>query len=117
MSAVVYNGTRSKGRPPFRSKLELRQAARVLKCMGHPLRLSLVECLCAQPLHVRQLEAGLGLEQAVVSKHLAILRKGGVVACRPRGRHRLYTVCHPEALRVLQCLKSKGKHVRAVLHN
>lgn len=118
MPTLVYN---KKTRPAVfagtKNGSSARQAARVLKCLGHPLRLLLVASLSRHPLHVRQLEADLKLSQAVVSKHLAILRKGGVVSSRAHGRHRYYAVCHPRALKVLDCVQPRRSPSHAVLHN
>jgi DNA-binding transcriptional ArsR family regulator len=39
----------------------------------------------------------LAISQPAVSKHLRVLREAGLVAVRPDGQHRIYSVC-PEGL-------------------
>jgi DNA-binding transcriptional ArsR family regulator len=69
--------------------------ARRLKVCGHPVRLRL---LCAienrQPC-VSDLWHCLGEEQAVVSQHLAVLKRAGIVRSHPNGNRRIYTIADP----------------------
>ena len=87
----------------------LKQAARVLKCIAHPDRLRLVECLERQKLPVNELMRRLGLSQAVVSKHLAVLRRGGILQSEIHGNYRYYTVRYTNVLNVLDCMRKHGK--------
>jgi DNA-binding transcriptional ArsR family regulator len=74
---------------------EAASIARRLKVCGHPVRLRL---LCAienrQPC-VSDLWHCLGEEQAVVSQHLAVLKRAGVVRSRANGNRRIYTIADP----------------------
>lgn len=69
--------------------------ARRLKVCGHPVRLRL---LCAienrQPC-VSELWHCLGEAQAVVSQHLAVLKRAGIVRSRPNGNRRIYSIADP----------------------
>jgi DNA-binding transcriptional ArsR family regulator len=69
--------------------------ARRLKVCGHPVRLRL---LCAienrQPC-VSDLWHCLGEEQAVVSQHLAVLKRAGIVRSRANGNRRIYSIADP----------------------
>lgn len=69
--------------------------ARRLKVCGHPVRLRL---LCAienrQPC-VSELWRCLGEAQAVVSQHLAVLKRAGIVRSRPHGNRRIYSIADP----------------------
>jgi len=69
--------------------------ARRLKVCGHPVRLRL---LCAienrQPC-VSELWQCLGEEQAVVSQHLAVLKRAGIVSSRANGNRRIYSIADP----------------------
>jgi DNA-binding transcriptional ArsR family regulator len=51
--------------------------AEVLKILGHPLRLKIVAGLCTQECNVKHIWECLGLPQATVSQHLALLKKQG----------------------------------------
>ena len=69
--------------------------ARRLKVCGHPVRLRL---LCAienrQPC-VSDLWHCLGEDQAVVSQHLAVLKRAGIVRSRANGNRRIYSIADP----------------------
>ena len=74
---------------------EAASLARRLKVCGHPVRLRL---LCAienrQPC-VSDLWRCLGEEQAVVSQHLAVLKRAGIVRSRASGNRRIYSIADP----------------------
>ena len=89
---------------------KLKQAAKVLKCIAHTDRLRLVECLEGKEFSVSELVAKLGLSQAVVSKHLSILKRGGIVQSKVQKNYRYYSISYPNVLNVLDCLrKHRGK--------
>ena len=54
--------------------------AEVLKMLGHPIRLKIVAGLCSQECNVKHIWECLGLPQAVVSQHLALLKNTGIVS-------------------------------------
>jgi DNA-binding transcriptional ArsR family regulator len=58
-------------------------------------RLSLRECT------VTELTEGLPISQAAISQHLRLLRDSGLVAVRPEGRHRHYSL-RPDGLTELR---------------
>lgn len=80
--------------------VSLRQASDLLQSMGHPIRLQLLEALRGDELPVADIVERLRLQQPVVSRHLAILRRAGIVSRRPSGRERVYRIadCHARAL-------------------
>ena len=84
------------------------QAAKVLKCIAHPDRLRLVECLETKELSVNELVVKLKRNQAVVSKHLAVLRRGGIVQRKIHGNFRYYSICYANVLNVLDCMRKHG---------
>jgi DNA-binding transcriptional ArsR family regulator len=86
----------------------LKRASRMLRCISHPDRLRLVESLEARELSVGELMARLRLDQAAVSKHLAVLKGGGIVASRVRGNFRYYSISYPNVLNVLNCIRNHG---------
>lgn len=87
----------------------LNGAARVLKCIAHPDRLRIVQALERGGLHVQDLVDDLGLAQAVVSKHLGVLRRGGVVSCETRANFRYYAILNKNVLGVLDCMRRHGQ--------
>lgn len=76
-------------------------ADRVFKALSDPTRRALFERLCREgEKSVGVLTDGAGVSQPVVSKHLGILKKAGLVADRPEGRQTHYRA-RPEALKPL----------------
>ena len=53
--------------------------AELFRALGHPLRLWIIRLLLVRPMCVCRLMAALGAPQSSVSRHLAILRRAGVV--------------------------------------
>jgi ArsR family transcriptional regulator, arsenate/arsenite/antimonite-responsive transcriptional repressor len=67
------------------ARLEVGPGSRLFKALGDPTRLRVVALLTHGELCVCHIEAALGLPQPTVSRHLAVLRNGGVVATRREG--------------------------------
>ncbi len=66
--------------------------AELLKAMGHPVRLRILDILRDGEKCVCHLEAVLGLRQAYVSQQLIILRKAGLVTDRKDGLRVYYRI-------------------------
>lgn len=84
----------------------LEGTARILRCLGHPLRLQILDVLekhgeCT----VTEIHEALGVEQAVASQHLTNMRDKGILARRKDGVHVLYSIGDPRALKVLACVR------------
>jgi len=78
--------------------------AEILKVLGHPIRLKIVAGLCTQECNVKHIWECLGLPQATVSQHLALLKNKGIIAGRREGVEVRYNVVHPLAKRIIQAL-------------
>ena len=71
----------------------------ILSALAHPLRLKLVETLLNEGMqNVTNLILRVDRSQALVSKHLRVLRDAGVVRCTPDGRCRGYEVISPRLI-------------------
>ncbi len=81
------------------------EAAAMIRVLGHPIRLRIVECLEAGEQTVSALQARLRVPQAIVSQQLAKMRAGGIVRCRREGSSVWYRVADERVLRVLDCLR------------
>ena len=72
------------------------EVASVLKACGHPLRLKI---LCAiekgEEACVSELWNCLDQAQPVVSQHLAVLKKRGIVCSQVQGNRRVYSIANP----------------------
>jgi DNA-binding transcriptional ArsR family regulator len=87
--------------------------ARMLKCLGHPLRLRILDLLEREgELTVSEVQEALGLEQAVCSQHLSLMRDKGILARRKDGVHVYYSLGDPRSLKVLDCLRTSSAAVR-----
>ena len=71
------------------------------RALAHPVRRALLQALCSNECDVGSLSEGSGLDQPTASKHLAALRRAGLVEVRVDGRHRCYSLAHEEILRPL----------------
>lgn len=88
----------------------------VLKAMGHPIRLSVVELLEKSELSVREIEAHLDIEASTISKHLAVLKRVGIVECSREGPRWVCRVCLTGALDIARLLEGAAyEHLKKQL--
>lgn len=84
----------------------LRRAAEIIKLLGHPARLKIVEVLEEGEATVSDIQGQLGLAQAIVSQHLAKLRGAGVVIVRREGVHAFYQLTENKVPHILNCIRT-----------
>ena len=89
-----------------RSFLDMK--ADVLRALGHPTRLAIVECLGAKGEHcvceIADL-AALSGDRTTVSKHLAILKSAGILTDRKEGLKVFYRLNCPCVEKFLGCIE------------
>jgi ArsR family transcriptional regulator len=94
---------------------KLIEVASLLKACGHPLRLKL---LCTiekgEEACVSELWNCLEQSQPVVSQHLAVLKKSGIVASQVQGNRRVYTIVNPFVRELIYNLHRKVEGGRGV---
>ena len=74
----------------------LKKAVMTLRAINHPLRRQMMEHIKAEgQITVTELFIKLRLEQSVVSQHLAILRKVGVLETNRDGKYIFYSLNEP----------------------
>lgn len=78
--------------------------AEVLKVLGHPIRLKIVAGLCTGECNVKHIWECLGLPQATVSQHLALLKNKGIIEGKREGVEVHYSVVHPLAKKIIASL-------------
>jgi ArsR family transcriptional regulator len=83
----------------------LERASRVIRVVGHPLRLRLLELLEGGERNVTELVRGAGVSQAIVSQQLRILRAEGVVGARREGPRVFYWITEPKVSKILDCIR------------
>ncbi|MEW6232250.1 MAG: metalloregulator ArsR/SmtB family transcription factor [Chloroflexota bacterium] len=77
-----------------------------IKALAHPSRLRILELLRDGELCVCEMEPRLGLRQANLSQHLAVLRANGLVEARKEGLRVIYRVADPRIFQVLDGLSA-----------
>jgi len=85
--------------------LVLERAARVIRVLGHPLRLRILELLEVGERNVADLQDELEASQAVISQQLAILRAEDVVVPRREGPRVYYRIIEPKVSHILDCIR------------
>jgi ArsR family transcriptional regulator len=75
--------------------------AALLSVMAHPVRLSILEALCERPRCVKDINAMVPLSQALLSQHMAALRKAELVASHACGTLRCYYILRPTLVKKL----------------
>ncbi|WP_319476772.1 metalloregulator ArsR/SmtB family transcription factor [Marispirochaeta aestuarii] len=95
------------------------ELAGVLKALGHPSRLLIVEALGKEPHCVCELTAMIGADTSTVSKHLSLLKNAGVVRDEKRGNQVFYSLtcqCVIEAItHLLPLMEQKFQHYSEVM--
>ena len=81
-------------------------SAEVIKCLGHPLRLRLLECLESGEKSVSELQRYSGATQAAVSQQLITLKAHDIVDSRREGSHMYYRITEPKVSSILNCIRT-----------
>ena len=81
--------------------------AHVLRCLGHPLRLRILDVLeKGGEATVTEIYEALQVEQAVASQHLTTMWDKGIWSRRKYGVHVYYSIGDERALKVLDCVRN-----------
>ncbi|MCC6695462.1 MAG: winged helix-turn-helix transcriptional regulator [Candidatus Hydrogenedentes bacterium] len=79
--------------------------AGIFQALAHPTRVAIAEILRDGELSAGAILEQLGLEQANVSQHLAVMRAKGVVSNRKEGNQVFYSLRHPMLVDVLNIMR------------
>jgi DNA-binding transcriptional ArsR family regulator len=79
--------------------------ASVFQALAHPTRIAIVEVLGEGEVSARTVQERLGIEQANLSQHLAILRSRQIVANRKEGNQVFYSLRNKALLKVLAMMR------------
>ncbi len=80
--------------------------ARVMKALAHPSRLFILDELSRGERCVCELTEMVGADVSTVSKHLALLKKAGVVLDQRRGQQVFYRLRVPCVLNFFGCVEA-----------
>jgi len=87
--------------------------ADLLKALGQPTRLKILELLAEGERCVCEIFPAINAEQSNISKHLAFLRSQGIVIAERRGMRVFYRLAERRIVKLLddaeECLKGTGK--------
>lgn len=91
--------------------------ADIFQALAHPTRIAIIELLGDRELSAGDLIEKLGLEQANISQHLAVLRAKRLVMNHKVGNQVFYSVRDPIILKVLALMRRYfQKHLEAALN-
>jgi DNA-binding transcriptional ArsR family regulator len=81
--------------------LRLKKAAMILRALNHKLRQQLLKLVDEhEKITVTEIYVSLRLEQSVVSQHLAILRRAGIVITKREGKFIYYSLNYKRLLEI-----------------
>jgi DNA-binding transcriptional ArsR family regulator len=84
----------------------LEKATETMRAAAHPHRLQIIEMLHQeQSMTVTEIHERLGIEQAVASHHLRILKDRDIVTVRRDGKNSYYTLSSPDYFDLLETLE------------
>jgi ArsR family transcriptional regulator len=87
-----------------KSQVRTEARAHIMKALGHPTRLAIVEELAHGERCVCELHEMVGGDMSTVSKHLAQLRNAGLVEVDKRGTMVFYSLRVPCILNFFDCV-------------
>src|ERR1017187_2356916 len=79
--------------------------ASIFQALSHPSRIAILELLRDRELSARAIQEKLGVEQANLSQHLAILRSHQIVLNRKDGNQVFYSIRNPLLVEVLDIMR------------
>ena len=83
----------------------LEESTETLRAVAHPIRISIIDLLHRNGrMSVTQIYENLGIEQAVASHHLRILKSRGVVDMQRNQKFSLYSLSAPDYFEIVQIL-------------
>ena len=89
-----------------KERIRSESRANILKAMGHPSRLFIIEKLAEKSHYVCELTEMVGADTSTVSKHLSILKNAGIISDRKEGTMVYYSLEAPCLLKFLSCVET-----------
>jgi len=81
------------------------RASEFLKSLANPVRLRILCLICDREVSVGDIAEALHVRQSVVSQHLALLRKDGLVSTRRDGQTIYYALADKNVVHVMSALQ------------
>lgn len=99
---------KSRKPPPSWQRFELQ--AEVIQALAHPIRLAIADLLRGGEICVCDIAVAVGAERSNVSRHLAVMMKGGIVRSRREGLKVYYSLRTPCVLDFMTCATRTLEH-------
>ena len=81
-----------------------KNTADVLKALGHPIRLQIIESLENGEKCVGDIVTALRCRQAITSQHLNLMKDKGILSSRREGSRMYYRIKNTNVIRLLHCI-------------
>ncbi len=88
----------------FEIQNHLKLKAKLFKALADPIRLKIIELIGDTEKCVCDLVKELDIAQPLVSRHLQILRKMGLIIGRKEGTKRLYRLSNPKTIEIIDAV-------------
>ncbi|MDP8266199.1 MAG: metalloregulator ArsR/SmtB family transcription factor [Candidatus Aceula meridiana] len=85
--------------------MNYKKKSEMLKALGHPVRLRMVEGLLRHECNVSKIVKNLKLPQSTVSQHLGILKNAGVLVPQKQGVETCYRVVDQDVEKIINIFK------------
>lgn len=88
---------------------EINRVAEILKTIGHPVRLQILEALeDKEPLSVTEIKERIEseTEQSLLSHHLIKMKDRGILKCEKQGMNVMYRLEDRKILKIFECMES-----------
>ena len=86
--------------------------ADILKALGHPIRVQMLEALSRGERCVNDLRVLAAVSQPTISRHLACLKRAGLVTERRAGPRVIHRLACPGMLQALKCADDAAQSAR-----
>lgn len=83
--------------------------AEIFKALSHPIRLKIVECVSKEEKSVGEIVKCVNAEASNVSRHLALLKKAGILSDRKEGLNIYYRLETPCVMDFFSCVNKVVK--------
>ena len=98
-TSMIKNGTLTDS--------ELDRVAQQFRVLGEPMRLKILQVICAKPLTVSEIVTETGASQSNVSKHLSLLASAGVITRQKDGQFVYYGLSDPLTLKLCELVHTQ----------
>ncbi|MEM7373199.1 MAG: metalloregulator ArsR/SmtB family transcription factor [Bacteroidota bacterium] len=85
---------------------KLKKVARLLKTVGHPARLMIIDLLLDHhKLPVKEIFQAVDISQSNASQHLKALEEIGILVSERDGKHIMYSIDNPLIRQLIRCVQ------------